>query len=83
MGRIPVLIAPESLMNLVDLPETKRARTARAKKPSLKKAATKLKRLPDMSEAELRALPEREFLRRLSPQGRRSWLAFKKLKGKL
>lgn len=70
-------------MNLFDLRETKRARPPRAKKPSLKKAAPKLKPLADMSDAELRALPEREFLRRLSPQGRRSWLAFKKLKGKL
>lgn len=70
-------------MNLFDLHETKRARTARVKNPSRRKAAPKLKRLVDMSEAELRALPEREFLRRLSPQGRRSWLAFKKLKGKL
>lgn len=69
-------------MDLWDLYETRPKRT-RAKKPTRPKARPNLKRLIDMTEAEIRALPEREYLRRLSPQGRRSWLAFKKLRGKL
>jgi hypothetical protein len=66
-------------MDLPDLHGIKQPRQSKAKRS----ARLRLKPLSKMSEREVNALPEREFLRLLDAPTRRAYLAAKKLKGRL
>lgn len=65
-------------MNLFDLHETKHDRKLRSGK-----AASKRRTLAQMSEAETKALPERELMRLLGSKLARAYLASRRLKGKI
>ena len=66
-------------MDLLDLHGIKLRRRAKPRRYS----RPRLKPLSKMTEAEMNALPERDFLRLLDAPTRRAYLAAKKLKGKL
>lgn len=69
-------------MNLFDLYENKPKRKRRAKRSAPKRAARRQKPLWELTRAELDALPEKEFLARLSPQMRRTMQAVIKARGR-
>ena len=79
-GKIPASTGWEFIMDLLDL---HRIRGKHKAKPGRVSLRVSIKRLSQMTESEINALPERQFLRLLDAPTRRAYLAAKKLKGKL
>lgn len=67
----------------MDLLDLHRIRGKRKAKPGGVGQRVCIKPLSQMTEAEINALPERQFLRLLDAPTRRAYLAAKKLTGKL